>query len=365
MPESKRQLAAIMFTDIVGYTALMGDNEDRAFQILKQFKDIATPLVKKKDGKWHKDLGDGALCSFGSALDAVKAGIIIQDQINSKTNFRVRIGIHLGDVTFQNGDVFGDGVNVASRLQSEAAPGGICLSETVFKNIRNKDGIKTQFLGTRKLKNVEGPLRLYQVSLPNVETKKRTKVRLISIWEAIALSIAMALLSGFLVWYFSNPEKLQQSNVERYEIHLPQDAPLALIGSAHFDIGQTALAISPNDELLVYACQEAQTTRLYIRRMDSYEVEVLKGTEGAFSPFFSPDGKWIAFFSDNYLKKVSINGGEPLTLCQASNPIGGVWTPDDRIIYSDNEGGNLMWIDSSGNKRHDFHVEGDFRWIYF
>ncbi len=151
-----RQLAAIMFTDIVGYTALMGADELKAFEILDKFKSIATPLVHKHNGKWHKDLGDGALCSFGSALDAVNSAIVIQQQLNQEIDSKIRIGIHLGDVTFQDGDVFGDGVNIAARIQGEAAPGGICLSEAVYKSVRNKNGIKAAFLGKRKLKNVEG-----------------------------------------------------------------------------------------------------------------------------------------------------------------------------------------------------------------
>ena len=82
--------------------------------------------------------------------------------------------------------------------------------------------------------------------------------------------------------------------------------------------------------------------------MEGYEVEVLEGTDGAFFPFFSPDGEWIGFFSNNYLKKVSIRGGEPIALCAASNPNGGVWAFDDRIIFSVNEGASLNWIDSEG-----------------
>ena len=353
-----RQLAAIMFTDIVGYTALMGRDEREAFEILEQFKTIATPLVQKHSGKWHKDLGDGALCSFGSAHDAVKSAVEILQQFKT-TEVKVRIGIHLGDVTFQNGDVFGDGVNIASRIQGEAAPGGICLSEPVYKNVRNKEGIKTVFLGRRKLKNVEGLTALYQVSIPGIDTKIQTSNWSISLWKAAVLSIALALLLSFIsVWYFQGQELPKSNNVERYDILLPEVTPLALIGSAQFGAGQTALAISPDGNLLVYAGQADQTTRLFIRYMDGYGVTVLEGTDGAFYPFFSPNGDWIGFFSDNYLKKISIKGGAPITLCEAINPNGGVWAPDDRIIFSDYEGSTLSWIHSEGGARQEFQVEG-------
>ncbi|MDH3649093.1 MAG: hypothetical protein OEQ53_05380, partial [Saprospiraceae bacterium] len=356
--ESKRQLAAIMFTDIVGYTALMGEDEQKAFEVLDQFKSIATPLIQKHNGKWHKDLGDGALCSFGSALDAVKSAIAIQKQLNKKIDSKLRIGIHSGDVTFQDGDVFGDGVNIASRIQSEAAPGGICLSEAVYKTVRNKEGIKAALLGRRKLKNVDGIAKLYQVTGQGIETKGRTAVKDKSIWNAFILSVVLAvLLSVFWVWYFQNLRILEVQSVERYDIVLPEETPLALIGSAQFGIGQTALAISPKGNLLVYVGQEDRTTRLFLRSIDKYKVDVLVGTDGAFFPFFSPDGEWIGFFSDNYLKKVSIKGGEPIALCQASNPSGAVWASDDRIIFSDDEGASLNWIHSEGNERHEIYVE--------
>ena len=134
MPQT-RQLAAIMFTDITGFTSLMGNDEQKAFQSLAQFKSIAQPLVEKFHGHWHKDLGDGALMSFFNVQDAVQGAIAIQKEINQKTDFHLRIGIHLGDITFKDGDVFGDGVNIASRIQSEATPGGICISESIAKNI--------------------------------------------------------------------------------------------------------------------------------------------------------------------------------------------------------------------------------------
>jgi len=356
MPSQSRQLAAIMFTDIVGYTALMGEDEQKAFEVLDQFKSIATPLVQKHNGKWHKDLGDGALCSFGSALDAVKSAIAIQQQLNKEIHSKIR---NSGDVTFQDGDVFGDGVNIASRIQSEAAPGGICLSEAVYKTVRNKEGIKAAFLGKRKLKNVEGLTKLYQISAQGIETKGHTPVKVISLWKALILSVGLAvLLSVLWVRYFQSPGISQSKGVERYDIILPEETPLALIGSAPLGIGQTALAISPDGNLLVYAGQEDRTTRLFIRSIDIGEVDVLEGTEGAFSPFFSPDGKWIGFFSSNYLKKVSVRGGEPITLCAATNSEGGVWAYDYRIFFSDEFGARLNWIHAEGGERHELQVEG-------
>ena len=115
-----RQLAAIMFTDIVGYTALMGKDSAKALELVRISKEIQKPLVEKHYGQWLKEMGDGALVKFGTALDAVNCAIEIQELARAKFDGKLRIGIHLGDITIENNDVYGDGVNVASRLESIA-----------------------------------------------------------------------------------------------------------------------------------------------------------------------------------------------------------------------------------------------------
>ena len=135
---STRQLAAIMFTDIVGYTSLMGDDETKAFELIKKNRDLQKPIIEQFNGRWIKELGDGVLASFNTVSDAVHAAIMIQKESNSYGKFQLRIGIHLGEVVFENNDVFGDGVNIAARIQSVATPGSIYISEPVQNNIANK-----------------------------------------------------------------------------------------------------------------------------------------------------------------------------------------------------------------------------------
>lgn len=130
-----RQLAAIMFTDIVGYTALMGRDEKKAFELLARNREIQKPIIKEFNGRWIKELGDGVMVSFGSVSDAVYAAIEIQESSNHSKEFQLRIGIHLGEVVFERDDVFGDGVNIASRIQAIAEPGGIYISEPVQNNV--------------------------------------------------------------------------------------------------------------------------------------------------------------------------------------------------------------------------------------
>ena len=106
MPQS-RQLAVIMFTDIVGYTALMGHDEQKAFAILDKNRELQKPIIKNFNGQWIKELGDGILASFNTVSDAVNAAIKIQEACHAARDFQLRIGIHLGEVVFENGDVFG------------------------------------------------------------------------------------------------------------------------------------------------------------------------------------------------------------------------------------------------------------------
>jgi len=158
-----RQLAAIMFTDIVGYTALMGTDEKKAFQLLNKNRFLQKPIIKEFNGKFIKELGDGILASFNTVSDAVYAAIKIQEKCIAAKDFQLRIGIHLGDVLFENEDVFGDGVNIASRIQAIAEPNSIYISESVNQNVSNKQDINTQFVKQEALKNVNESVRIYEV----------------------------------------------------------------------------------------------------------------------------------------------------------------------------------------------------------
>jgi class 3 adenylate cyclase len=171
---SIRQLAAIMFTDIVGYTALMGEDEQNAFELLHKNRQLQRPIIEKYGGTWIKELGDGVLASFHTATDAVLCATEIQNACSNINDLKLRVGIHLGEVVFEDSDVFGDGVNIAARLQALAPVGGIWISEPVHKNVANKKEIKTKFAGEQVLKNVKEPVRIYEVicSGADIDTKE-------------------------------------------------------------------------------------------------------------------------------------------------------------------------------------------------
>ncbi len=160
-----RKLAAIFFSDIVGYTALMGKDEQRAFELLEKNRQIHKPVIEEFNGRWIKELGDGVLVSFNTVSDAVLAAIKIQKICNQIKEFQLRIGIHQGEVVFEDDDVFGDAVNIAARIQAAADPGSIYISETIHHNIYNKKGLETEFIKVEHLKNVKEPVRIYRVKM--------------------------------------------------------------------------------------------------------------------------------------------------------------------------------------------------------
>ena len=174
MPE-KRQLAAIMFTDIVGYTALMGKDENAAYQLLKRNRGVQKPLIEKHGGKWLKEMGDGVLASFQTISDAVYCAIEIQQICREDGHLKLRIGIHQGEVIVDEGDVFGEGVNIASRIEPLAPTGGIYISESVYRNIKNRQGIVSEFVREETLKNVDHPVRIYSVNAEASEVSTSVK----------------------------------------------------------------------------------------------------------------------------------------------------------------------------------------------
>src|SRR5215469_17821154 len=160
-----RELAAIMFSDVAGYTAIMSRDEEAAMRALEAHRQVLSSLLPQYKGRLIGEIGDGTLSSFRSAIDAVNCARQVQALAQDNPELRLRIGIHLGDVVFTNNTVIGDGVNVASRIHALAPPGGICISGSVCDEIRNKPGITTQDLGEQRLKNVSRPIRVYALVL--------------------------------------------------------------------------------------------------------------------------------------------------------------------------------------------------------
>ena len=163
MSTEERRLAAIVFTDICGFTELMSRDETKAMALLEQQRALLKPIISNFNGEWLKEIGDGVLIAFPSPVKAVTCSLEIQRILAHNSELTIRIGIHIGDVIQKDGDVFGDAVNIASRLEPLAEPGGICVSERVHEDIKNKPDISTSFQEEQLLKGVDKPIKVYSI----------------------------------------------------------------------------------------------------------------------------------------------------------------------------------------------------------
>src|SRR3990172_7329334 len=169
--EGERRLAAIMFTDMVGFTTLAQRDEALAMQLLDEQRGIIRPLLAKYRGREVETTGDGFLVEFASSLGAVRCAVEIQSTLKQLNEDRpegerilIRIGIHLGDVIHRGTDVAGDAVNVASRIEPLAPPGGVCVTAQVHASVLNKVEYGFESLGIPQLKNVATPIEVFRIS---------------------------------------------------------------------------------------------------------------------------------------------------------------------------------------------------------
>src|SRR5947207_8859485 len=166
-----RRLAAILAADVVGYSRLMGSDELATLEMLKAHRrELVDPAIAAHNGRIVKTTGDGMLVEFASAVDAVNCAMAVQTSMSDRNNATAadisprivfRIGINVGDIIIENEDIFGDGVNVAARVEAECEPGGVYLSANAFEQIRSKTSFAFDDMGERHLKNIDRPIRVY------------------------------------------------------------------------------------------------------------------------------------------------------------------------------------------------------------
>src|SRR5262249_10955194 len=167
----RRKLSAILMVDVSGFSRMMGRNEERTTALIREFHDRTQSLVEAHQGRVVDTAGDSVFGEFDSVVNAVRCAQAIQDAQAAGNASRepterieTRIGVHLGDVIVQDYRVYGDGVNIAARLQTIAAPGSICVSEAVYQQVYKKLDLGFEDLGVQELKNIEHPIRLYRVT---------------------------------------------------------------------------------------------------------------------------------------------------------------------------------------------------------
>jgi class 3 adenylate cyclase/pimeloyl-ACP methyl ester carboxylesterase len=197
MREGSRKLVAIMFTDIAGYTRMMGEDEGRAVAALARSREVVRAHVFERGGEILDEVGDGSLSNFDSAVEAVDCARAIQLAIADDPDLELRIGIHIGDVLVSREGVVGDGVNVASRIHGLADPGAICISERVYDHVRNRPDLRARRLGPQALKNVDRRITVYvvgaekgtAVSRDSAQQRRRR-------WRAVAMAVGLLAVLG-------------------------------------------------------------------------------------------------------------------------------------------------------------------------
>lgn len=236
----QRRLAAIMAVDVVGYSLLMGEDETKTLAALKRTRtEVIDPKIEEFHGRIVKLMGDGTLVEFASVVDAVECAIDIQhtieqqdDNADERQQIKLRIGVNLGDVIIEGDDIYGDGVNVAARLEGLAKPGGVCVSGTVFEQVNTKLNLEFDDLGPQSVKNIAQPVHAYHVRKGNgnVVGKQKTPTsrRRAAIIAGI-VAIALLGMGGLYTWMDrgSHPQNDQSATIEPDQSGQPSIAVLA------------------------------------------------------------------------------------------------------------------------------------------
>src|SRR2546430_8977127 len=218
----QRKLAAIMFTDMVGYSALAQRDDKLALELLEEHRRLLREIFPRFHGTEIKTIGDAFLVEFSSALEAAQCAIEIQRTLakrdadaSAERQIQLRIGIHIGDVIHREGDVYGDGVNIASRIEPLASPGGICVSMDVERQIRNALEARFEKFGSAELKNIKLPMELFRIVLPWEPGAKaepeRGPTRASKKTPLLAVAAVILLVSLFSGWWLMQHSNRQQA----------------------------------------------------------------------------------------------------------------------------------------------------------
>ena len=239
-----RKLTAILSADVEGYSQLMNDNEEATVRTLTAYRTVINDLVKQYRGRVVDFPGDNILSEFASAVDAVNCAAEIQrelaernEELSYERQMQFRIGVNVGDVVEEEDQIYGDGVNIAARVEGLAEAGGICISGRVYDQVENKLDLEYEFLGEHKVKNIASPIRIYRIlSHPGAAAHRVAKAKIIlgRRWRKIALSIAaslvVCLVAVFYLWdiYFRLPAVDITSAKER-NFSLPEGPSIAVL----------------------------------------------------------------------------------------------------------------------------------------
>ena len=239
----KRKLTAILNADVVGYSRLMDDSEEATLQTLNTYRNSMTTLIEQHRGRVVDTTGDNLLAEFTSVVDAVNCSVEIQrkiDELNqelpSDRKMKFRIGVNVGDVVEEDDRIYGDGVNIAARVEGMAEAGGICITGRAFDQVKNKLELGYKFLGEHSVKNIAEPVRVYKILMePEAVGKVIGEKRVLGKFSrktAFALIIALAVVAGASIgWniYLQQSKKIEPASLDKLAFPLPDKPSIAVL----------------------------------------------------------------------------------------------------------------------------------------
>jgi adenylate cyclase len=238
----KRKLAAILSADVEGYSRLMGEDEDATIRTLTAYRELMSTLIQKHRGRVVDSPGDNLLAEFLSVVDAVRCAVEIQEELRVRNaelpenrRMEFRIGINLGDVVQEEERIYGDGINIAARVEGIAEGGGICISGTVYDSIKNKLSLSYESLGEHTVKNIKEPVRVYRMRIgpeaaaPVIKEEKAGPRR----WQKAALAavVVLVVLAGaWAIWnFYFRPPAIEPAAIEKMAFPLPDKPSIAVL----------------------------------------------------------------------------------------------------------------------------------------
>jgi adenylate cyclase len=243
----KRKLTAILSADVAGYSRLMADDETETVKTIASYREIMASLVKQHRGRVVDSPGDNILAEFSSVVDAVQCAVSVQNEIQTRNaqlpenrKMEFRIGINLGDVIDEDDRIYGDGVNIAARLEALADPAGICVSKTAFDQIETKLPLGYEYLGEQSVKNIPKPVGAYRVLMkPDAAGKVIGEKRFLGRYSrmtAMAAIITLVIVAaGSVSWniYLQQSKKVEPASVEKMALPLPDKPSIAVLPFAN------------------------------------------------------------------------------------------------------------------------------------
>ncbi|MEE9255705.1 MAG: adenylate/guanylate cyclase domain-containing protein, partial [bacterium] len=240
--EVKRKLTTIFSTDVQGYSRLMGEDEVATIRTLTAYREVISSQIEKHGGRVIDSPGDNLLAEFGSVVHAVQSAVDIQEELKEKNaalpesrRMEFRIGINVGDVVVEGERLYGDGVNIAARLEGLADGGGICISGGVYDQVHNKLSLGFDDMGEKEVKNIERPVRAYRLLTEAEAGSAATPVKAAGQnrrrWTAAAaLAVLVLVLGGAAVWnFYLRPPPIEPASVKRMAFPLPEKPSIAVL----------------------------------------------------------------------------------------------------------------------------------------